>query len=132
MVRGVMDPEMALFTICLIFFSGWLSFLTQKLSSGLAMIEDSDQGVAEIAAGLEQVVRLLSELPEWLRDEVKEYIPQFHINQQGPSWIQPLIEHWLGNVNENLHSNMGASVARDTAGRFITDATTKEESNPTP
>jgi len=120
-----MEPELALFTICLIFFSGWLSFLTQKLSSGLAIIEDSDQGVAEIAGGLEQVVSLLQELPAWMREEVKEFIPQFHINQQGPTWIQPLIEHWLGNQTAN--TNNPADIGRDTAGRFIENATTPKE-----
>jgi len=127
MVRGVMDPEMALFTICLYFFQWLALILDAKTLIWTRYDRRFGSGVAEIAAGLEQVVRLLSELPEWLRDEVKEYIPQFHINQQGPSWIQPLIEHWLGNVDENLHSNMATSVARDTAGRFITDATTPKE-----
>jgi len=130
MVAPIMQPEMALFTICLIFFSGWLSFLTQRLAQALRVIEDSDQGVEEISQGLAQVVSLLQSLPEWLREEVKEYIPQFHINQQGPTWIEPLIQHWLGNVSnpgENVTFNSPADVARDTAGRFIEHATTPKE-----
>ena len=129
MLAPIMEPELALFTICLIFFSGWLSFLTQRLGNGLKLIEDSDAGVGEIGEALAQVISLLQELPDWLREEVKEYIPQFHINQQGPTWIEPLIQHWLGNVSksdENVTFNSGDAV-RDATGRFIEHATTKEE-----
>ena len=124
-----MEPDIALFTICLLFFSGWLSYLTQRLAQGLRLIEDSDAGVEEIGRGLGEVVALLQALPEWLREEVREYIPQFHINQQGPTWIEPLIQHWLGNVKnsgENVTFNSGDAV-RDATGRFIEHATTKEE-----
>ena len=121
-----MDPEIALFTICLIFFSGWLSVLTQKLGAGLKMIEESDQGVEEIGRGLGEVVALLQALPEWLRDEVKEYIPQFHINQQGPTWIEPLVQHWLGNMSRNEPFNTPATPQDPATGRFIDATTTKE------
>ena len=93
------------------------------------MIEDSDAGVEEIGRGLGEVVALLQALPEWLREEVREYIPQFHINQQGPTWIEPLIQHWLGNVKnsgENVTFNSEDAI-RDAAGRFIEDATTTKE-----
>ena len=124
-----MEPDIALFTICLLFFSGWLSYLTQRLAQGLRLIEDSDAGVEEIGRGLGEVVALLQALPEWLREEVREYIPQFHINQQGPTWIEPLIQHWLGNVKnsgENVTINSEDAI-RDAAGRFIEDATTTKE-----
>ena len=124
-----MEPDIALFTICLLFFSGWLSYLTQRLAQGLRLIEDSDAGVEEIGRGLGEVVALLQALPEWLREEVREYIPQFHINQQGPTWIEPLIQHWLGNVKnsgENVTFNSEDAI-RDAAGRFIEDATTTKE-----
>ena len=124
-----MEPDIALFTICLLFFSGWLSYLTQRLAQGLRLIEDSDAGVEEIGRGLGEVVALLQALPEWLREEVREYIPQFHINQQGPTWIEPLIQHWLGNVKNsggNVTFNSEDAI-RDAAGRFIEDATTTKE-----
>lgn len=127
---GIMEPDIALFTICLLFFSGWLSYLTQRLAQGLKLIEDSDAGVEEIGRGLGEVVALLQALPEWLREEVKEYIPQFHINQQGPTWIEPLIQHWLGNVSNeggNVTFKDREGLARDTAGRFIEHATTTKE-----
>ena len=129
MVGPDMEPDIALFTICLLFFSGWLSYLTQRLAQGLRLIEDSDAGVEEIGRGLGEVVALLQALPEWLREEVREYIPQFHINQQGPTWIAPLIQHWLGNVKnsgENVTFNSEDAI-RDAAGRFIEDATTTKE-----
>lgn len=99
--------------------------LTHKLGTGLKLIEDSDAGVEEIGRGLGEVVALLQALPEWLRDEVKEYIPQFHINQQGPTWIEPLVQHWLGNMSKNEHSYNPTPSPKDDAGRFL-DATTKE------
>lgn len=118
-----MEETLAMWTITLIFFTAWLSYLTQKLGSGLKLIESSDEGVGEIGEALTQVITLLQQLPEFMKSQVQEYIPEFHINQQGPSWVNALIEHMVGK-QENDYS--ASTAARDVQGRFI-DATTEKE-----
>ena len=126
----LMEPDLILFMICLVFFTGWLSFLTNRLNHGLVSIEDSDQGVAEIAEGLGEVVTLLQQLPEWLKEEIKQYVPEFHINQ-GQTWLQPIVEHLLGNAIGKEHSSSAPPSVRDTGGRFI-GSETEENNPPTP
>ena len=123
-----MEPDDILYMVCLVFFTGWLSFLTNRLNHGLQIVEESDQGVAEIGEALGEVVSLLQQLPEWLKEEIKQYGPEFHINQ-GQTWLQPIVEHLLGNaLGKEQPSSAPPSSVRDTGGRFIGSET--EESNP--
>ncbi len=120
-----MEVELVLYTVTLIFFSAWLSYLSNRLNGGLRLIEDSDAGVEEIGRGLSEVIELLKQLPAWMSEEVKEYIPEFHINQGQGAWLQPILEKFLSNAigTEPLSTDDGV---RDSEGRFI-HAPTKEE-----
>lgn len=122
----IMEAEAYVLMMALVFFTGWLSWLGHKLNRGLDLIEDSDAGVEEIGAALTEVIQLLKGLPEWMSEEVKQYVPEFHINQQGPSWVEPIINHVLGNVIGKEHLRTEDSSPRDTEGRFI-DGPKKEK-----
>ena len=73
--------DLILFSAFLVFFSGWLMYLTARIHSSLAHLEDSDDAIDEIRESVEVVVQILNRLPELM--------PSFGI-QQSP--LQPLME----------------------------------------
>jgi predicted translin family RNA/ssDNA-binding protein len=73
--------EIVLFSVALVFFSGWFMYLTNRLRGALLSLEDSDDAIDEIRESVEVVAQILQRLPEMM--------PSFGINQ---SPLQPLIE----------------------------------------
>ena len=113
--------ELALWMISLVFFTGWLSWLSGRLNAGLKVIDGSDQGVEEIGNALGEVIGLLQQLPEFLRDEVGKYTPEFHMNS---SPLAPLIEAIVKNISGEQPLKTYEAPPQDKEGRFIG---TKEE-----
>jgi hypothetical protein len=73
--------EIVLFSVALVFFSGWFMYLTNRLRGALTSLEDSDDAIDEIRESVEVVAQILQRLPEMM--------PSFGI-QQSP--LQPLME----------------------------------------
>lgn len=113
--------EMALWMLSLVFFTAWLSWLSGRLNAGLKVIDGSDQGIEEIGGALGEVIGLLQQLPEFLRDEVGKYTPEFHMNS---SPLAPLIEAIVKNISGEQPLKTYEAPPQDKEGRFIG---TKEE-----
>lgn len=111
-----MEPDLILWSLTLVFFTGWLSWLSSRLNAGLKVIDGSDQGVEEIAEGLGEVIQLLQQLPAWLKEEVAQYVPQFHMNS---SPLAPLVEVLVKNLTGDQPLKTYETPPQDTAGRFI-------------
>lgn len=73
--------EIVLFSVSLIFFSGWFMYLTNHLRGALSSLEDSDDRIEEISESVEVVVQILQRLPDLM--------PQLHAHT---SPLQPLME----------------------------------------
>ena len=73
--------EIVLFSVALVFFSGWFMYLTARIHSSLAHLEDSDDAIDEIRESVEIVVQILNRLPELM--------PSLHAHT---SPLQPLME----------------------------------------
>ena len=113
--------QLILWMISLVFFTAWLSYLSGRLNAGLKVIDGSDQGVEEIGNALGEVIGLLQQLPEFLRDEVGKYTPEFHMNS---SPLAPLIEAIVKNISGEQPLKTYEAPPQDKEGRFIG---TKEE-----
>ena len=116
-----MDTDLLLWSLTLVFFTGWLALLTGRLNGGLKLLEGSDQGVEEIGQGLSEVIQLLQQLPAWLKEEVQQYVPEFHMNS---SPFAPLVETIVNNLT-NQPLKTYEPPPQDKEGRFI--GTTEEE-----
>jgi len=98
--------EYVLFSISLAFFTGWLVYLSNKLSTSLDSIEGSADQVDEIREAVEMVVQLMTRLPEM--------VPQFALNQQsGGSVLADYLGQWLGQRLNTVNMD-----GRDAEGRF--------------
>jgi len=73
--------EIVLFSVALVFFSGWFMYLTNRLRGALTSLEDSDDAIDEIREAVEVVVQILQRLPDLM--------PQLHAHT---SPLQPLME----------------------------------------
>ena len=115
--RSTMDNEfeLALWMISLVFFTAWLSWLSGRLNAGLSVIDGSEAGVQEIGEALSEVIGLLQQLPAWMKEEVKDYVPQFHMIS---SPLAPLIEAIVKNISgeQPLKAYEGT---RNAEGEFI-------------
>ena len=96
----------------IVFFSIWLSRISNDLRTSLGDIGDTGDDLEEIKEGLELVATILNKLPDLL--------PQFHMNTNP---LQPLFEAFAKKISgENPLMTYGAG--RDSEGRF--DGTPKE------
>jgi hypothetical protein len=111
-----MDTDLLLWTLTLIFFTAWLSWLGGRLNAGLKVIDGSDQGVQEIGEALGEVIVLLQQLPDWLKQEVQQYVPEFHMNT---SPFAPLIEAVVKNLSGEQPLKTYSAPDQDKEGRFI-------------
>ena len=73
--------EIVLFSVALVFFSGWFMYLTNRLRGALLSLEDSDDAIDEIRESVEIVAQILPRL--------SEMVPQLHAHT---SPLQPLME----------------------------------------
>jgi len=73
--------DLILFSVFLLFFSGWFTYLTFRIHSSLIHLEDSDDAIDEIRESVEIVVQILNRLPDLM--------PSLHAHT---SPLQPLME----------------------------------------
>lgn len=112
------DLEFVLFSATLAIFTGWLVYLSNKLSSSLDSIEDSRDQVDEIREAVEVVVQLLGRLPEMM--------PQFALQQNSAGSV---IAEYLGQLlGQRLNT---VNVERDAQGRFESHGAITEKQNST-
>ena len=105
--------EIVLFSVSLIFFSGWFMYLTNHLRGALASLEDSDDRIDEISESVEVVVQILQRLPDLM--------PQLHAHT---SPLQPLMEAFAARFM-GAEPIKAVEPPRDTSGQYAT--TQKEE-----
>ena len=105
--------EIVLFSVALVFFSGWFMYLTNRLRGALTSLEDSDDAIDEIREAVEVVVQILQRLPDLM--------PQFGI-QQSP--LQPLMEAFAQRFM-GAEPIKAVEPPRDTIGQYAT--TQKDE-----
>ena len=99
----------------IVFFSLWLSRISNDLRSSLSDIGDTGEDLDEIKEGLELVATILNKLPELM--------PQFQMNTNP---LQPLFEAFARKISGE-NPLMTYDAPRDSEGRF--DGTPKENEN---
>jgi hypothetical protein len=110
------EAEFVLFAVALAFFTGWLVFLSNKLSSSLDLIEGSQDQVDEIRDAVEVVVQLLSRLPEMM--------PSFALQQNSAGSV---IAEYIGQLlGQRLNT---VSAERDDNGRFSNGTEIEEQTS---
>ena len=105
--------SIVLWTCCLVFFTAWLTYLSNKINNSLESIDQSSADVDEIREGVEVIAHLMNKLPEMM--------PSFNMNT---SPLQPLVEAFVSNFQQNAGLR-GSEPQRAPDGLYI--ATTKEE-----
>lgn len=99
----------------IVFFSLWLSRISNDLRTSLGNIGDTGEDLEEIKEGLEIVATILNKLPELM--------PQFTMNSNP---LQPIFEAFARKLSGE-QPLMTYDPARDAEGRF--DGTPKEDEN---
>ena len=105
------DFETVLFLISLVFFTGWLSFLANRLNQALDSIDQSGGEIEEIRNAVEIVGQILTQLPDLL----KSGVPEFHLNSNP---LSPIFEAIARNLSgeQPLKTYEGT---RNAEGEFI-------------
>lgn len=109
--------DIVLFSVALVFFSGWFMYLTNRLRGALLSLEDSDDAIDEIRESVEVVAQILQRLPDMM--------PNFGINQ---SPLQPLMEAFASRFM-GAEPIKAVEAGRGPDGQFNG---TEEEQNTTP
>ena len=102
----------------IVFFSLWLSRISNDLRMSLGNIGDTGEDLEEIKEGLEIVATILNKLPELM--------PNFQMNTNP---LQPIFEAFARKLSGE-QPLMTYDTARDAEGRF--DGTPKDEDSTTP
>jgi hypothetical protein len=111
------DLTVLLFMGSLVFFTAWLSWLTNKLRNVLDSVDTSGADIEEIRDGVELVAQILHKLPDLM--------PSFTM---ATSPLQPLVEAFAQNImgQQPLRTH---DAPRDLDGRYI--GTRQEEKEQT-
>ena len=109
------DLTVLLFMGSLVFFTAWLSWLTNKLRNVLDSVDTSGADIEEIRDGVEVVAQILHKLPDLM--------PSFNMNT---SPLQPLVEAFAQNImgQQPLRTH---DAPRDLEGRYIATKTEEEK-----
>ena len=109
------DLTVLLFMGSLVFFTAWLSWLTNRLRNVLDSVDTSGADIEEIRDGVELVAQILHKLPDLM--------PSFNMNT---SPLQPLVEAFAQNImgQQPLRTH---DVPRDSDGRYIATKTEEEK-----
>jgi hypothetical protein len=74
----------------LVFFTAWLSLLSNKISNAVTQLENGDDQLDEIRESVEIVAQILAKLPEML--------PSFHMNNSPTDFLKPVVEAFVANL----------------------------------
>ena len=74
----------------LVFFTAWLSILSNRIGNAVKQIENGDDQLDEIRESVELVAQILSKLPEML--------PSFHMNNSPTDFLKPVVEAFIQNL----------------------------------
>ena len=120
---GMDDFQVVLFAICLAFFTGWVSLLSQRIARVVEGLDDGRHEHAERVLEIRDAVKVVGELMEHLPTILREQNPQFHMNS---SPFAPIVEAIMANMTGNRGLSTLA-VPRGPDGQF--NATSEEEEN---
>ena len=114
--------EIVLFLLSLCIFTAWLSYLSNRLSRSLEIIDDSSGELEEIRGAVEMVGAILNQLP----DILKSGVPEFHMNS---SPLTPIFEAIAKNlVGEQPLKTYETPIGPD--GRYIGTKEVETETSP--
>ena len=103
----------------LIFFTAWLSLLSNRMHNSLDRIENSDVQLDEIKESVELVAQILSRLPEMM--------PNFALNNSPTDFLKPIVEAFVSNLGGPQPLMTYETQTRDAGGQYGTG--TKEKTD---
>ena len=110
---GCMDLVFELILIGgLVFFTAWLSILSNRLANACTQLENGDDQLDEIRESVEIVAQILTKLPEML--------PQFHMNNSPTEFLKPIVEAFVSNLGGPQPLMSYDSQPRDAGGQYGT------------
>ena len=113
--KCMQEVFLVILVAAIVFFSLWLSRISNDLRTSLSDIGDTGEDLDEIKEGLELVATILNKLPELM--------PQFQMNTNP---LQPLFEAFARKISGE-NPLMTYDAGRDDEGRF--NGTPKENEN---
>jgi len=96
----------------LVFFTAWLSILSNRLGNACDRLENGDDQLDEIRESVEIVAQILTKLPEML--------PQFHMNNSPTEFLKPIVEAFVSNLGGPQPLMSYDSQPRDVGGQYGT------------
>ncbi len=74
----------------LVFFTAWMSLLSNRISNACIQLENGDDQLEEIRESVDLVAQILTKLPEML--------PSFHMNNSPTDFLKPVVEAFVSNL----------------------------------
>ena len=74
----------------LVFFTAWLSILSNRIGNAVKQLENGDDQLDEIRESVEIVAQILAKLPEMM--------PNFALNNSPTDFLKPIVEAIVSNL----------------------------------